>query len=399
MAKRVRKRRWPRGLRTFAFAFLELPASVITRNVPVRVIRRYYRQFLPRLMRCRRVREDTIYVFTFLGEFGYELFNWQGVIRKFATQLPDSSEIVVAGRKDLDAFYETASMYIDISDYEPYRQSIAAGYFALPPDILRRHFPPSPRELAFDAELKDSLIRWLGQKIGSTKKRIEFIFSSELSAFPGCNFGVDRHYYARRGHPGRIYSAPELLENNKYKRIDPDPKIRAHVEEKLGFGLEQPYFLVQSRRRQIGPQAGLIIRDDLLIEELSRRIVTVVLSFTTGRLMDSFSKVMLDGDDDRRVVRYPVESFREQGCLIAHADKCIFVSEGDLGSHTYLPPFMGKDVIVLASEGVFDLPSAPIDFWNRYVFRFGGQMIPLKAESLFESPNSLCTTISRLIAG
>jgi hypothetical protein len=342
----------------------------------------------------RQIQENTIYVFTFLGEFGYELFNWQGVIRKFAQQLPRSSEMIVAGRRGLESFYEKASRYIDISDFEPYRESVAAGYFALPPDILRRHFPPSPRELAFDDELKAALIKILGVQIDHSNKRAKYIFSSQLTAFPGCIFGVDRHYYARKGHPGRIYGAPEFLRSNSFARIAPDLSVKAEVERKLGFELERPFVLVQTRRRQIGPQLGRGMPDHLLIEELSRHIPTVVLSFNTGRLMDSSSDLTKNGC----AINYQVQSFKEQSCLIACAKKCVFLSEGDLGSHTYLPPFMGEDVVVVASDEVFKLPSAPVDFWNKHVFTFGGQMIPWIAETLFASPEHLRATVAHLLA-
>jgi hypothetical protein len=381
-------------MRSFVFAAVELPASSITRTVPVRVIRNYYRQFLPRFLRTRRVKEETSYVFAFLGEFGYELFNWQGVVRKFAQQIPPSSDIIVAGRKDLEAFYEEASRYIDISDFELYRESVAAGYFALPPDILRRHFPPSPRELAFDDELRSALILYLRQRIARPGRRLEFIFSSQMTAYPGCLFGVDRHYYGRRGHPGRIYGSPDFLKYNLFRRIEPDLRVKTVIEEKLGFELERPYVLVQTRRRQIGPQVGRDIPEHLLIEEVSRHIPTVVLSFNTGRLMDSSSEL---NNEAGRAVSYPVGSFREQGCLIAHAKKCLFLSEGDLGSHTYLPPFMGRDVVVVASKEIFKLSSAPVEFWNKHVFTFGGQMIPWEAESLFESLQNLRAAVAGLI--
>src|SRR5262249_45593826 len=153
-------------------------------------------------------------------------------------QLPPSSDIIIAGRKDLEAFYEEASLYINISDFALYRDSVAAGYFALPPDILRRHFPPSPRELAFDDELRSALSAFVSDKIGRSDKRLEFIFSSELTAYPGCLFGVDRHYYARRGHPGRIYGSPDFLKYNLFRRIEPDLKAKPAIEEKLGFELE-----------------------------------------------------------------------------------------------------------------------------------------------------------------
>ena len=394
--KKARRRRWPRGLRSFVFTTVELPASCITRNVPFRVVRDYYRQFLPRFLRMRRVEEQTSYVFIFLGEFGYELFNWQGVVRKFAQQLPRSSEVIVAGRRDLEPFYEQASRYIDISDFDLYRESVAAGYFALPPDILRRHFPPSPRELAFDDELRSALSGLVREKIGQPRKRLEFIFSSQLAAYPGCLFGVDRHYYGRRGHPGRIYGSPDFLKYNLFRQIEPDLRVKTAIEKKVGFELERPYVLVQTRRRQIGPQVGNAIPECALIEEVSRHMPTVVLSFNTGRLLDSSSE--LNNNELGRAVSYQVESFREQGCLIAYAKRCLFLSEGDLGSHTYLPPFMGRDVVVVASNEVFRLPSAPVEFWNKYVFTFGGQMIPWVAESLFQSPGDLRAAVAGLFA-
>ena len=176
------------------------------------------------------------------------------MVRKFAQQLPPSSEIVVAGRRDLEAFYEQASRYIDVSDFGPYRDSVAAGYFALPPDILRRHFPPSPRELAFDDELRSALIHFVSEKIDRTAKRLEFIFSSQLAAYPGCIFGVDRHYYGRRGHPGRIYASPDFLRYNLFRRLAIWERKRQSKKKIYLAG--RPYVLVQTRRRSIGPQVG-----------------------------------------------------------------------------------------------------------------------------------------------
>jgi hypothetical protein len=114
-----------------------------------------------------------------------------------------------------------------------------------------------------------------------------------------------------------------------------------------------------------------------VIEALADRIRVVYLAFESGRYLDSGSASTPEG-----VTVYRASSFREQGCLIAHARHCVFFTEGDLGSHTYLPPLLGKDVIVVASATVFAQRSAPVDFWNGAVFRFGGQMIPRPAETL-----------------
>ena len=108
----------------------------------------------------RTPRADTNYVFIFLGEFGYELFNWHGVVRKFAGQLPASSRIVIAGRRGLQPFYETAQEYVEISDFAPFRESVAAAYWAIPPDATTRD--RSPEQLAFAeklrAEIRDHFI-------------------------------------------------------------------------------------------------------------------------------------------------------------------------------------------------------------------------------------------------
>ena len=59
-----------------------------------------------------------IYVFTFIGEFGYELLNWQGTIRKWSKNKKPGDKIVVCSRKGLDVMYESADYYYDISNLD-----------------------------------------------------------------------------------------------------------------------------------------------------------------------------------------------------------------------------------------------------------------------------------------
>ena len=70
------------------------------------------------------------YVFVFIGEFGYELFNWQGVIRKWASEnKKDGDEIVVCSRKGLDLIYEdVCDYYIDISNLSSFKSVVADCY-------------------------------------------------------------------------------------------------------------------------------------------------------------------------------------------------------------------------------------------------------------------------------
>ena len=70
--------------------------------------------------------------------------------------------------------------------------------------------------------------------------------------------------------------------------------------------------------------------------------------------------------------------------MIHFANQCIFLTEGDFRSHNYLPPLLGKDVVSVAPKDVLSLPSAAIDFWNKNVFTFGGQIMPLEYEQLIK---------------
>ena len=55
---------------------------------------------------------------------------------------------------------------------------------------------------------------------------------------------------------------------------------------------------------------------------------------------------------------------------------CGHIAETYFRSHLYLPPMMGKDVHIIAPQDVWNLHSAPYQFWNKNIFKFGGQIIP-----------------------
>ena len=64
------------------------------------------------------------YVFTFLGEFGYELLNWQGTIRKWSKlHKQPEDKIVICSRKGLEQLYEFADEYINISELDSYNNA------------------------------------------------------------------------------------------------------------------------------------------------------------------------------------------------------------------------------------------------------------------------------------
>ena len=320
-----------------------------------------------------------VYVFTFLGEFGYELFNWQGVIRKFAASIDPSDAIVCCSRARVYPLYEHADLYVDISEAPLLKRSRACCYSA----TIGAGAPGRRVNRAFDAALRASLRSFVTTRIGALKpewissgdRQLVFVFSSKKTSVRGFVFGCD---------PDRIEAEADIgeglaVENNLYARIAPDLTVRPEVERRAGFDLSEPYILVQTRQRRVGPTSAPVPAAQV-IRALSPQMRVVRLSFETGRLLDSFSR--FDGDQD--CVDYAARSFPEQACLIHFAARCVFLTEGDFGSHTYVPPFMGKDVVAVAPRSVYTPWRDAIDFWNRAVFRFGGQLIPHVAEELLE---------------
>ena len=150
-----------------------------------------------------------IYVFVFLGEFGYELFNWQGVIRKFSNAISKEDRIVCCSRANLYPLYETADIYIDISDHPLFQQSVACGYVGMAPQTNMAAFPSgsrdynikrpiqdfyysynTPNDLKFDSELKAELKRDISHQLSSVYQldasSVKFISSSERHEMWDC---------------------------------------------------------------------------------------------------------------------------------------------------------------------------------------------------------------------
>jgi hypothetical protein len=317
-----------------------------------------------------------VFVFTFLGEFGYELLNWQGVIRKFAATIGPSDAIVCCSRAHVYPLYERADLYIDISDAPFFNRSRACCYSA----TIGAGAPGRAVNRAFDAALRASLRSFVRHRIQSLKpewtasdREMVFVFSSRKTTVRGFVFGCD---------PDRIESEADIgegleVDTNAYARIAPDLAVRREVERRAGFDLSEPYVLVQTRQRRVGP-ASEPLPVARMVGALARQTRVVRLWFETGRLLDSFSRF----DTEEDCIDYQARSFPEQACLTHFAARCVFFTEGDFGSHTYVPPFMGKDVVAVAPRSVYLPWRAAIDFWNRSVFRFGGQLIPQVAEEL-----------------
>lgn len=339
------------------------------------------------------------YIFAFLGEFGYEVLNWQGAIRKFSKKINNNDKIIIASRKGLSNFYEFANQYIDISQLTYFQNSAANMYWSHNPEIncYKHHqeviegklpaefFSKKDKKYqkALKSEIKNYVCDVLNLKLFDKLFNTKFIFSSEYQVINGVEFGSEDF-----DHP-YIYNDLKL-DNNDFIKIEPNNEVKNNVEKKLNFSLNDNYILCQTGSRQVVQRSKAHVEYKVL-NELSKSAKIVLLNFDTGRNLDSKSIF----PDIENCYIYNCNSFEEQSVLIANSKECVFFTEGDFRSHNYLPPFMGKNVFSVADESVFKLGTTPIDFWNKNVFKFGGQIIPVFSSKL-ENENGL-TEISNFI--
>ncbi len=329
------------------------------------------------------------YIFVFLGEFGYELLNWQGVIRKFATTINRTKDrIVVCSREGLEPFYEYADEYISISELSYFKNSAASMYWAHSPEInyYKHHSDTisgkvssglmSTEDRRYQKKLKDQIKDFVLEKLQISifnryiNRNYKFVFSSDYQVINGLVFGTDSMSKAR------IYEDLDL-NNNLFVKVESCKGINVEVEKKLGFSLSEPYFLCQTGARDVIQRSKKLLEYKVL-DKLSRKMKIVLLNFDTGRNLDSKSVF----PDIKNCYVYNCGSFKEQSVLIENSQACVFFTEGDFRSHNYLPPFMGRNVYSIAAEDIFEIGTTPIKFWNNNVFRFGGQIIPICFEDI-----------------
>ena len=266
-----------------------------------------------------------IYVFAFFGEFGYELLNWQGTIRKFSSQIQPEDKIVCCSRANFYPVYEMANEYIDISEVPLFKNSVANCYYAVNPedlDILSEANKELDLELKKD--IKELVFLELKKKGYDLSAEIKFIFSSEGIKLNNLIWGAYKSFIAKNPKYANIYNYLDL-DNNTYKKILPDFSIRELVEKKLGFSLDEKFILCQTGNREIVIRSKDLIDKEFLIEKLSKEVKVVLLNFKTGRNLDSYSRF----NQIKNTFEYDCSTFTEQACLVHFAQECIFFSEGD----------------------------------------------------------------------
>jgi|9_EtaG_2_1085328.scaffolds.fasta_scaffold53027_1 hypothetical protein len=322
------------------------------------------------------------YVFVFIGEFGYELFNWQGVIRKWASEnKKDGDTVVVCSRKGLNLIYEDiCDNYIDISELPSFKSVVADCYTSyIFTNSTNCYLPRNQWRISRVGrhidDIKNEVTSLVKSKLDIDNA--EYIWSCDYTVKNGYHFGLERP-----GGRGGIYNHVQNkldLNNNHYVKFNYDTTKTQTIQNRLGFSINDDYVLCQTAFRVGYDNCKVKIDYRKVLNSLVKNDKVVLVDFNTNRLNDSYSNF----ENSKHTV-IQVNDIREQSVLIHHAKRCIFLSEGTLRSHTYLPPMFGKDVEIVSSNYIFNTKQSPIEFWNENVFLFGGKMIKNIYEELIK---------------
>ena len=177
-----------------------------------------------------------IYVFTFIGEFGYELINWQGTLRKWAKEnKKEGDKIIVCSRKELDIMYETADYYFDISDLESMQIVVAECYLSYVfVDGTGPHLPRNEWKIQREGKHIDDIKTEVKNLVKEHLKNnaVKWVWSCDFQNIDNFTFGCP----SPGGNVGGIYNVSNNqldLNNNEYKKLPYAKDIQEKIEDKL----------------------------------------------------------------------------------------------------------------------------------------------------------------------
>tara|TARA_Y100001938_G_scaffold2031_1_gene2516 strand:+ start:2857 stop:3726 length:870 start_codon:yes stop_codon:yes gene_type:complete len=275
------------------------------------------------------------------GEVGYELLGWSGFVREQALNNKDIKTVIL-GRPSFNLVYPYAHELIDITQIPEWKDTSACcqGFRGRPPSITQ--------------EFKENIFKLIKDHYPnlSEKQIKDNLFFSDT-------------------HP-----LPDIYRNKigSYEKLEIDLAAREEVEAKVGFSLEEPYVLIQNAWREQVIRCGFEFSED--------NYRNILKDYTNYR------KVFIDFSDSRKhqSQKSPTNYLREvctciecnnlaeQSILFSFSKYNLFFTEGDFRSHCYFPPMFGKDVKVFCSKKVQSLDGCAVDFWNEFVFTFGGHI-------------------------
>ena len=308
-------------------------------------------------------------IFVFLGEFGYELLNWQGQVRKISNE-NNANTIVAVSRESCAVLYKDCDFFICLEEYSLWRKSRADGYFARCLDNTRDGFLDYACAgiLKWEIRLKIFLKLTLQYKVYGFPK---FYFSSNLNYISGIQFGCPRTFYRSSNQSIRFNSD---IYKTKGKNLGTYmlPKL---TNSKVDIPFEK-FILVMAATRKSHKIDEVSIQISEIIDTLLITANVILLNFESKREYDTqpVNEIGIIAFKQRN-------NFKEVSCTslldemtyIEAAQLCLFITEGDLRSHTYLPPLLGRNVIVVCSASLQSKVPYVLE-WNKSLFTDSGKM-------------------------
>jgi len=333
------------------------------------------------------------YVFIMLGEFGYEVLNWHGIIRKWALyNKKEGDTVTICSRNGLELFYEFADNYVNLSQFDSYNKTIADCYDAyIVPNGDVETMPRKEWDIKRNGkhidDIKNDVINYTTSKL-KLESDVQYVWSCDFTEFNNYfHFGKMQLVYGGIYDPNLIakgeFGAPLRIEENLYNEINLDSfidEVKKKIQKKVNIDLDKPYIFTQTAfRTGYDLRSTVKINHKMLFNKISKKYPVLFLDFNSGRKLDSFSK--FDNFET-----YSTDNLKEQLVLMKLSKHCILTSEGDYRSHFYLPCFVGRDSHVIASEDIMKrLSATSCDFYNEYVFTFGGQITNYVYEEVIEN--------------
>jgi hypothetical protein len=315
--------------------------------------------------------KQKIIVFVFLGEFGYELLNWQGRIRKFKKEFPEEF-LVSASRGQCEILYRDSTEYfMSLSSIPSYQGSIADRYFCHSKnyqlDNIFSEILDSFQALLIRRNLRLEIKREL-QVIGVKNRNLKFIFSDKVTRCGRYKFGAPRSRFARVrwGSPDDIYKGLPSGENDfidlRENLIEKDFKKNKMIENQ-----NRKVALIQKAKRTRIIRIDNFIDEDIYLEEIAKSYEVVLLDYSSSRFADTQGKFT-----STVFPHIEIESLGEQVALFSKSDLNINFIHGDFRSNTYVAAFCGKKSFVITPSELYDREY--IDKWNDEVF--SGEIVP-----------------------
>lgn len=322
------------------------------------------------------MKKRELYIFIFVGEFGYELINWQGKVRKFVEFNPDAL-VAISGKNACEVLYRDFSdIYIALDECRAYKHSFADRYFAHAKNYRYKgkisDLIDEIWAVKFRLLVKKFLIKELRKKV-EPNFRPFFVFSDLPKNIDGLTFGAPRSFFSRLfcSKPQDIYlNAP--IQENSYRDIAEN--LRAHEISHVEVFSQsmRPRAIIQTASRNRINRVQNFLDEEVFLNEIAKYWEVYLLEYESTRNSDTQGTFKLDSFQKIRV-----KTLAEQISYLSKADVCISFTHGDFRSNTYVPALAGLKSFVITDKET--LKNSDIKLWNESVF--AGEIIPITLEN------------------